>query len=606
MGLHLSSWHLFVHINYSYLILVCYFISDQAFYSSSNCESSSNEYIIKTAGCNITNISDEHEITEAMSGPPERDTCDQEKQLLDSNATHIWILKDMFSIFNISDETLLSCCYRFFLAKNSIENILYSTCKKFVTIIKSQHEFVRVDCSYNDSVIYSDYFVFLIDEARPRTRTAKHQSAYNVIVLGVDSVSRLNFERTMPKTAKFLTDRGAIQLKGYNKVGYNTFPNLFPLLTGRSLNSCKIEECSLLWQLYKSAGYYTALGSDSPLGTLGPYEYRWPTIPTDYYLQPFMSELKRVFPPTDYVYNRRCLKAKAIYQISLNFTKGLLQNLKQRNKLFGFFWEESVSHDILKNPQIIDEGYFNFFTDLENSKILDDTILIVLSDHGMRWGVFSQTEQGSLEGNLPLFSILVPASFRKRFKDAYTNLLVNSERLTTPYDAYWTMVDLIHPKRLNSHNLRLKEINSESDYHYHSLFLPVSAYRTCLSIGIEKAWCACDITTEPSPTLTEIKAANVILKSINKMLADFPKCQTLTLRTIFGHTKMRSVLIRDRIYNSYKVVFKATPGGGVFQGTVVRQPSEWFAFGPITRLNRDSEDTSCVERDLIKLYCVCH
>jgi len=42
---------------------------------------------------------------------------------------------------------------------------------------------------------------------------------FNFLVLGVDSVSRLNFARHMPRTRRFLVDElGAVELAGFNKV----------------------------------------------------------------------------------------------------------------------------------------------------------------------------------------------------------------------------------------------------------------------------------------------------------------------------------------------------------------------------------------------------
>jgi len=43
---------------------------------------------------------------------------------------------------------------------------------------------------------------------------------FNFLVLGVDSVSRLNFARHMPRTRRFLLEElGAVELAGFNKVG---------------------------------------------------------------------------------------------------------------------------------------------------------------------------------------------------------------------------------------------------------------------------------------------------------------------------------------------------------------------------------------------------
>ena len=42
---------------------------------------------------------------------------------------------------------------------------------------------------------------------------------FNFLVLGVDSVSRLNFARHMPRTRRFLLQElGAVELTGFNKV----------------------------------------------------------------------------------------------------------------------------------------------------------------------------------------------------------------------------------------------------------------------------------------------------------------------------------------------------------------------------------------------------
>src|SRR5699024_8278865 len=56
---------------------------------------------------------------------------------------------------------------------------------------------------------------------------------WNVILLGIDSVSRLNFLRHMIKTKQFLEKHAFIPMYGYHKVGENSFPNILPMFTGR-------------------------------------------------------------------------------------------------------------------------------------------------------------------------------------------------------------------------------------------------------------------------------------------------------------------------------------------------------------------------------------
>lgn len=56
----------------------------------------------------------------------------------------------------------------------------------------------------------------------------------SVIMWGMDSISRNNFMRKLPRTYKFLTEvLGSLVLEGYNIVGDGTPQALIPILTGK-------------------------------------------------------------------------------------------------------------------------------------------------------------------------------------------------------------------------------------------------------------------------------------------------------------------------------------------------------------------------------------
>lgn len=73
----------------------------------------------------------------------------------------------------------------------------------------------------------------------------------------VDSVSRLNFIRTMPLTRNFVLRNNFYEFKGYNKVDDNTFPNAMAFLAGLNLTDaykiCKptlvdgLINCPFIW-----------------------------------------------------------------------------------------------------------------------------------------------------------------------------------------------------------------------------------------------------------------------------------------------------------------------------------------------------------------------
>ena len=102
--------------------------------------------------------------------------------------------------------------------------------------------------------------------------TATSKRPLSVLMLGIDSVSRLDFHRTMPLTRDFFEERGWLELRGYNKMGDNTFPNLMAFLTGQNqswaYSKCTpkvaygLDNCSMIWYNYRDAGYVTAYGED--------------------------------------------------------------------------------------------------------------------------------------------------------------------------------------------------------------------------------------------------------------------------------------------------------------------------------------------------------
>lgn len=89
----------------------------------------------------------------------------------------------------------------------------------------------------------------------------------HVLVLGVDSVSRLNAHRQFPKTLKYLqSKKNFVELFGYNKIGGNSVPNQIPLLTGvpwyggleERLGSNYFDNLSrYVWDYYEQRGYRT-------------------------------------------------------------------------------------------------------------------------------------------------------------------------------------------------------------------------------------------------------------------------------------------------------------------------------------------------------------
>ena len=97
-------------------------------------------------------------------------------------------------------------------------------------------EFVRVRCSskywpYFQDIIYRNHHAIAQSNRSQQTMTkvqywettdsnittTRSSRPPNVLILGIDSMSRRNFDRTMKRTKQFLREIGAVEMLGYTK-----------------------------------------------------------------------------------------------------------------------------------------------------------------------------------------------------------------------------------------------------------------------------------------------------------------------------------------------------------------------------------------------------
>ena len=89
-----------------------------------------------------------------------------------------------------------------------------------------------------------------------KTKSTVTPNIPNILLLGFDSVSRLNFERHFSLTKEFIKRKGFYTMYGCNKVGDNMYPNLVPLLTGHYVEDIwsntvkqKLDYFPLIWKV---------------------------------------------------------------------------------------------------------------------------------------------------------------------------------------------------------------------------------------------------------------------------------------------------------------------------------------------------------------------
>ncbi|XP_077296279.1 uncharacterized protein LOC143918323 [Arctopsyche grandis] len=593
---------------------------------------SEENYFIKTEGCTIPAF-DPFDISVVnffhMVKPI---SCHNSTSppLVESNQTSLWIEEKYYSNYGISEEQHLLCCYRPFFRQDSnisTSDDRYEYEKDCTVFSKSTNvfdEFVRVECTYKGSDIYKDFhsFVIIKNNAEKVSATKRNEYKYNVLVLGIDAVSRLNFHRTMPQTLNLLKDMGAIEFRGYNKVGDNTFPNLVPILSGLSetelhdlclpRKNSTFDDCPFIWKKYKESGYMTAFAEDASQIALFNYLKKgFIEAPTDYYWRTFNHVAEAEIGHEKHLNAKLCMGSRITVDVLLDYIYKFLTVLSN-NLYFGFFWETSLTHDFLNYPLLGDEKYSSLISKLKEEGLLNKTIVVVLSDHGMRWGQIRTTHQGRMEERLPFLFIVLPEIFKDKFPLASSNLKRNTKRLTTPYDLHETLLDLLDPSQIVNEEIEQKISNKTYENNRGiSLFLPINQSRTCQSAAIDPHWCTCHQTRTLAVDDEDVVfVANFVVNYMNVLLNDYIQCAKLNLSRILEarigepskSLEMGGVV---NVVQDYTVVINTEPGHGLFEATVRHTLIGWNVTGTISRINLYGKQSHCVDNFHLKLYCFC-
>lgn len=491
-------------------------------------------------------------------------------------------------------------------------------------------EFIKVECFRDEKRIYRDYHAFLPRKNETEKRCEKAvkslEDRLSVLIVGLDAVSRLNFHRMMPETVKKLKSLEAIELLGYNKVGDNTYPNLVPVLSGFSTKELEsiymsnnrkktYDGCPFIWKNFSDSGYRTIFGEDAcSMTTFNYLKSGFRDPPTDYYLRPYCVAAEADIGNNHKLNANLCLGGRKNFETLLSYTKKVAKKFV-RNRYFGFFWQASLTHDFLNYPQLGDAAYSSFFQSLEDSKLLNNTLLIVMSDHGMRWGSYRQTYQGRMEGSLPFVFFVFPEWWRLKYSTAIANLRRNSVSLTTPYDLHETLIDVLMIENISEEAMlkRNRLTHKANLTRGISMFSPIPNYRTCSMADIPEHWCMCHTSDNVSLNDTRVlNATSYLIKQLNVLVKNYPQCSLLKLNKFIdakmwiGRSDELAKDKKDRPWIDFTITVATQPGDAIFEASIRQNSTGNKLVGSISRLNAYGTQSACVDDFNTRLYCYCY
>jgi len=228
----------------------------------------------------------------------------------------------------------------------------------------------------------------------------------NVIILGLDTTSHMNFLRNMPRSYLYLTQNlSAIGMHGFTSLRPHTFSNAIPILSGISgdtlRNSCypiphgTPDNCYFIWQNFTEAGYLTSFAEDSFSISIFKYGNSTPfkKPPVDYYFHNFASVLENTIGHTRTFRSILCYGPRLGFVTLLNYIQRLAISLPEKRRYFQFVWATSLFHNNQNGALIGDDHLLRTLEWFQENGFFEKTVFILIGDHGLRHGDFRFTAQ---------------------------------------------------------------------------------------------------------------------------------------------------------------------------------------------------------------------
>lgn len=326
--------------------------------------------------------------------------------------------------------------------------------------------------------------------------------------------------------------------------------------------------------------------------------------PVDFYFRPYFLAAEGFLP----YYNRwglnYCSGPEVTYLRVLHLAYDFATSFTKR-PYFGIFWTNSVSHNYLNGPSSMDNSFYVSLLYMQKTGVFNTSMVILMSDHGPRFGNFRQSELGWHEDRLPLLYVWIPQWFKDQNPEVCHALKENQNKLISAFDLYETLRDV------------LMRAGGDAPPSFGcptctSLLKPVPDVRGCRDAGIPASWCVCAKYRDVDHADERIiKGVNKFLEYVENIVKNYEKngtrlCAKLKLKKIHKVSLLRPT---DRNDKSFEIFYKieTSPGGAKFEFTV-----HYDSYGKctiseeeISRVNSYQKRSVCLEKGKQQKYCQC-
>jgi hypothetical protein len=225
------------------------------------------------------------------------------------------------------------------------------------------------------------------------------------------------------------------------KTGDNTYPNMMALLSGINVhkrdsksNTLSVykptyfDDIPLVWDSFRASGYATMYNEDKSVFNYDASGFKYQ--PTDYYVRPFWLAMDSInsFKSKD----PRCCGNTPKHMYLLDYIEQFAGRMHS-HQYFAFTFLTYLSHDDLNQVQVADSDFEKMFLKMQREGHLNNTVVIVLGDHGHRFSEIRKTDIGRVEDRMPFLAVSLPKQFKHRHPHLVEGLAENCNTLLSWY-----------------------------------------------------------------------------------------------------------------------------------------------------------------------------
>ncbi|THD27913.1 hypothetical protein D915_001288 [Fasciola hepatica] len=363
---------------------------------------------------------------------------------------------------------------------------------------------------------------------RLNERSSHRGRMFNILLLGLDSISRIAAEHYLPKTMRWLRNHTSqVEMMNlYNIVGDGTTANLLALLTGlfeQELPESRkshvtpkenptesretiIDSYPWIWDEFtRLGGYATHFIEDSP--KWGTFQHRLTGFgisrtPTHSYGRPCL--LMAAQEAQRFGKTLGCINSRFTHHVLLESMTEFFLAYQGRPRFSLTFLSEMI-HEDPAYASILDYDITQLLDRIETEDTISssiegknqtmpfaNTLVVLFADHGPRMGPSRLSAQGKMEERLPLLSFFLPRQLIRAWPEARVALHRNNARLVTLFDVHATLRHLLHWQTTRGQYPKLEpSAHTNRSSHGSSLFVELPVNRDCTGAHIPPQWCTC-------------------------------------------------------------------------------------------------------------------